>query len=121
MTGIYIASKTAHADRWRFLRDEVGQPIISTWIDEAGVGQSSDLNDLWRRCILESSTATVLIIYCEPGETLKGAWVELGAALASGVTVFAVGIEEFSIANDTRIRHFSNVITAFKAARELHK
>ncbi len=118
--GIYIASKTKHADRWRFLRDKVGEPIISTWIDEAGAGESGDLADLWRRCILEASTAEVLILYREPDDVLKGGWVELGAALASGVTVFAVGIEQFTIAHDKRIRHFPDMKTAIAASR-LHR
>lgn len=117
--GIYIASKTKHADRWRFLRDKVGEPIISTWIDEAGVGETEDFSDLWRRCILEASTAELLIIYRERDDVLKGGWVELGAALASGVPVFAVGIEEFSIAHDTRIRHFPDMKAAIAAAREM--
>ncbi len=117
--GIYIASKTRHAARWRFLRDQVGEPIISTWIDEAGAGESADLADLWRRCILEASTAEVLILYRESDDVLKGGWVELGAALASGVTVFAVGIEEFTIAHDKRIRHFPSMKEAIAAAREL--
>lgn len=117
MAGIYIASKTKHADRWRFLRDQIGEPIISTWIDEAGPGESRDLSDLWRRCINEASTADVLIIYREAGEELKGAWVELGAALASAVKVFAVGIEEFTVARDSRIRHFPSMKQAIAATR----
>jgi len=117
--GIFIASKTKHADRWRFLRDKIGEPIISTWIDEAGAGESNDLADLWRRCILEASTAELLILYREPEDVLKGGWVELGAALASGVTVFAVGVGEFTIAHDKRIRHFPDMKAAIAAAREL--
>lgn len=116
--GIYIASKTKHAHRWRFLRDSVGEPIISTWIDEAGAGESSDLADLWRRCISESSNADLLILYREPDEVLKGGWVELGAALASGVPVFAIGIEEYTISHDPRIRHFPDMKSAIGAARE---
>lgn len=107
--GIYIASKTAHADRWKLLRDKIGYPIISTWIDEAGAGESQDLSDLWQRCIREASTAEVLALNREPGEALKGGWIELGAALACGVPVLAVGIEEFTVANDKRIRHFPSM------------
>lgn len=113
--GIYIASKTKHADRWRRLRDDAGLPIISTWIDEAGAGESGDLSDLWRRCILEASTASALVLYREPDDVLKGGWVELGAALACGVPVFAVGIEEFTIARDKRIRHFATLDAALAA------
>ncbi|WFS01564.1 hypothetical protein [Rhizobium tumorigenes] len=112
--GIYIASKTKHAERWRALR-AAGLPIISTWIDEAGQGESGDLNDLWRRCILEASTASALVIYREPEDVLKGGWIELGAALASGVPIYAVGIEEFTIASDKRIRHFAELDDAFAA------
>lgn len=114
-SGIYIASKTRHAARWKMFRDG-GQPIISTWIDEAGEGQSADLNDLWQRCIREASMAAVLIAYREAGDILKGAWVEIGAALASGVQVLAVGIEHFTIAHDRRITHFNTIEEAFSAA-----
>lgn len=93
---IYIASKTTHGPRWRELRS-AGAPFNSTWIDEAEAGATSDWQDLWMRCISEASAADVLIVYREPGETLKGAWVEVGAALASDKLVFAVGCEDFSI------------------------
>lgn len=117
--GIYIASKVKHADRWRTLRDDYGDPIISTWIDEAGVGESASLEDLWRRCVHEASTAAALIIYCEPDEVLKGAWVELGAALASGVPVFAVGIEKFTVANHAGITHCGTMAEARRLAAAL--
>lgn len=103
--GIYIASKTAHARRWRLLR-LIGYPIISTWIDEAGEGESKDLNDLWERCLREASTAEVLVLNCERNEVLKGAWIELGAALIARVPVIAVGIEEFTVSKLQRIQHF---------------
>lgn len=94
--GIYIASKTAHGRDWRELR-ATGVPIISTWIDEAEAGATSDWPDLWSRCVEEASTCAALVVYREPGEVLKGAWVEVGAALAAGRPVFAVGIDEFSV------------------------
>jgi hypothetical protein len=95
---IYIASKTIHADKWRNLRDE-GWNIISTWIDEAGPGESASLPDLWLRCISESGNADVVIVYREPGEVLKGAFIEVGSALQAGVQVLEVGCEEFSFIN----------------------
>lgn len=119
--GIYIASKTKHAERWRFLRDKVGEPIISTWIDEAGPGESADLDDLWRRCIAEASSCELLIVYRETDEVLKGAWVEVGAALAVGTPVFAVGLDEFTIAKHKRLTHFPDMKSAIAAARELRK
>lgn len=57
-----------------------------------------DWPDLWQRCLREATNADVLLVYMEPGETLKGAWIEVGAALAAGVPVIGVGIGDFSIA-----------------------
>jgi hypothetical protein len=91
-SGIYIASKTKHAPRWRQLRKE-GVPIISTWIDESGVGETSCFTDLWRRCIDEARSASMLIVYREPDEVPNGALIEVGAALANGTPVFAIGFD----------------------------
>lgn len=114
--GIYIASKTKHGPRWQALRS-LGAPIVSTWIDESGKGQTSDWPDLWRRCVHEASCAACLIVYREPGEILKGAWVEVGAALAKGRKVFAVGCEEFSIRHHPGITLCPDFETAYGDAR----
>lgn len=90
MSSIYIASKAKHGERWKALRAE-GMPIISTWIDECGDGETSDWSDLWVRSIIEASSASALIVYNEPGERMKGALSEIGAALAGGVPVYWVG------------------------------
>lgn len=87
---IYVASKTKHAPMWKQLRDE-GFPIVSSWIDEAGLEETLDWNDLWSRCINEASTATTLIVYVLPGEILKGALVEVGAALSHNVPIIIIG------------------------------
>ena len=116
--GIYIASKTRHADRWKALR-AAGEPIISTWIDEAGPGESSDLNDLWARCIREASSCEVLIAYREPEDILKGAWIEIGAALAVGIPVVGVGLRDFTIANYEKITHMKSIGNAFAAANAI--
>lgn len=87
---IYVASKVKHADKWRELRQR-GADIVSTWIDEAGEGESSDYADLALRCIHEATSAGCLILYCEAGEVLKGALIEVGVALATGRRVFCVG------------------------------
>ncbi len=86
----YVASKTKHSDLWRAIRDS-GQHIISTWIDEAGEGQTANYRELSERCLREISECDALILYCEPGEHLKGALVEAGAALAFGKEVRCAG------------------------------
>ena len=113
---IYVASKTKHAATWRTLR-KYGYGIISTWIDEAGPGESTDLADLWSRCIKEASNASAFLLYREKQEVLKGAWVELGAALVNNVPVFAVGIEEFTVRHHKGIQHFGDIRTALAAIR----
>jgi hypothetical protein len=87
---IYVASRTIHASKWLQLREE-GVPIVSTWIDEAGVGQSRSLSDLAKRCIDEAASCTHFILYCERGELLKGALLECGAALANNRPVYCIG------------------------------
>lgn len=88
--GIYTASRTRHAAKWQDARRS-GIRIISTWIDEAGEGESVSMVDLWRRCVDEARTATTLVIYREDEEALKGALIEAGAVLGAGKPVFAVG------------------------------
>lgn len=116
--GIYIASKTRHAGRWKDLRAR-GVPIISTWIDEAEVGATPDFDDLWRRCIREAATAKALVVYREQDDVLKGGWIEVGAALASGVPVYAVGLDGFTISRSSLITHFSTLDDAIEAASAL--
>lgn len=90
---IYIASKTRHAARWQTLRAQ-GYNIISTWIDEAGKGESKDLRDLAIRCIDEAKSADRVILYASENDILKGALMEVGAALACNVPVYVVGMSE---------------------------
>lgn len=96
MARIYIASKTRHAGLWKALRD-AGVPIISSWIDEAGKGETLDWGRMWQTCFDQAATATHLIIYVQEGEILKGAWIEVGVALANSVPVFGVGIDDYNI------------------------
>lgn len=112
---IYIASKTSHAERWRALRYD-GVPIISTWIDEAGLGQSKSLQDLWERCVSEVLRASCIIAYREADEVLKGGLVEIGVALGAGKPVFLVGFHEsnFSFKNHPLCRVCATLEAALK-------
>lgn len=75
---------------WRDYRWH-GFPIISTWIDEAGEGETADMSELWSRISSEVASANALVIYIEPQDLpLKGALIEVGMALALGKSVFAV-------------------------------
>lgn len=116
VSGIYMASKAvAHGPRWRALREQ-GFPILSSWIDESDPGLTLDWPDLWERCLSEVKSAAALIVYLEPGEVLKGAWIEVGAALALGIPVIGVGVEEHSISKSGKIRVVENLDTALEIA-----
>jgi len=113
---IAVASKVKHAGLWRSMRAS-GCPIISTWIDDASIPKASrDINDLWRRSINEAAYCDAFIIYRELDDTLEGALIELGAALARGTPVFAVGLRDLGVAKYNRIRHFDDLDSAMQAA-----
>lgn len=92
----YVASRASIPERgamWRAARD-TGVPIVASWIDEDGPGQTPDMGVLWERIDAEIRFATDLVLYVERGDLpLKGALVEVGMALAGGlrVAVFANG------------------------------
>ncbi len=115
LDGFYIASKAVHGPRWRIARGN-GVPIISSWIDESEAGATSDWASLWQRCISEASGARALVLVRFDGEHLKGAWAEVGAALAAGVPVFAVGCAEFSIRHHPLFKECTNIEDAFERA-----
>lgn len=96
--GLYVASRAsvpARASMWRALR-EGGWPIVATWIDEAGEGETENFTELWARIEREICSARGLIVYAEPGDfPLKGAYLEAGIALGAGLPVAVVmpGVE----------------------------
>lgn len=89
--GTYIASRASLPERsatWRKLRDVEGWKITSSWIDEAGAGETADLGSLWTRIEAEVARSERLILYVEPGDfPLKGALIEVGMALAHRIPI----------------------------------
>jgi nucleoside 2-deoxyribosyltransferase len=92
---VYTASKVDMADFWKRLRAEFDGKIaiISTWIDMIGVvpDDSSNAEEFWRIDMREVECCDYLIVYGEEGKHLRGALVEVGAAIAGGKTVICVG------------------------------
>lgn len=91
--GIAVASRASVPERgamWRLLRSQ-GWPILSTWIDEDGEGETIDFEDLWMRCEREIGEARALVFYAETSDfPLKGALVEAGLAIGMGKPVYVV-------------------------------
>jgi hypothetical protein len=75
---------------WRRFR-ATGFNIVSSWIDEAGPGETASMTELWSRVEREVRSATRLVLYVEPHDfPLKGALIEVGMALGAGVPVYVV-------------------------------
>lgn len=91
--GIYVASRASSPERaamWCALRD-AGWHITSTWIDEAGEGQTASFTELWGRIEREIRGSLGLIVYAEPEDfPLKGAYLEAGIAIGAGLPVAVV-------------------------------
>lgn len=98
---VYVASRASNPERpamWRELRAQ-GRPIISTWIDEAGPGETADMGELWARIEREVRGSCGVVLYAR-GEDfpLKGALVEVGMAIGAGLPVAVVlpdGVEDW--------------------------
>lgn len=86
----YIASKVKHAPLWKSMREK-GYRITSSWIDEAGPGQTVNCAELAERCLRDIKVSKFIVLYCKHGELLKGALIEAGMALALGKQVRCVG------------------------------
>lgn len=91
--GIYVASRASLPERgemWRQLRAS-GVNVTASWIDEDGPKMSRDLGDFWVRIVAEIARSERLILYVEPEDfPLKGAFIEVGMALANDIPVFVV-------------------------------
>lgn len=88
---IYIASRTYRAAKWRRLRDIEGWQITSSWIDEAGTGESTNLGNLWSRVEAEIAGSKLFILYVEMEDfPLKGALIEVGMAIATPIPICIV-------------------------------
>lgn len=93
LNAVYVASRASLPERpamWRGLR-AAGWDITSSWIDEAGEGQTACFTGLWKRIEEEIRRSRGLILYAEEQDMpLKGALIECGIALGMGKPVAVV-------------------------------
>jgi hypothetical protein len=116
---IYVASKSSYYDMWLVARS-TGLPINSTWIDEAGEGQTIDKGILAERCLEEIRAASCMVLFIGNADVLRGAAIELGAALSHGKMVFVVGPKSALsrvFAEHYSIEYFQDIISALSAAK----
>lgn len=93
--GVYVASRVSRAEMWKKYRAQ-GRPIVSSWIDEAGEGETDSFRELWSRLhYKEIAAARGLVFYGNVADApWKGALVEVGIALGAGKPVAAVIVGE---------------------------
>lgn len=91
VTKYYVASRASIPERaamWRRLRAD-GLQITSTWIDEAGDGETDDFTRLWVRIVAEIASSHALILYAEKADfPLKGALIEVGIAIGLSLPIY---------------------------------
>lgn len=88
---IYVASKAKHGAMWLVAKKTKVADIDAQWIYVYQDGMINDWHDHWRMCIDQASMSMAVIAYREEGEHMKGALIEIGAALSHRVPVFLVG------------------------------
>lgn len=109
--GIYIISKTKHAERWRNLR-HAGYPIISRWLDQNG---DKPAIDLFCECLTDISMADCAVVYQASGEILNDGKWEIAAAHHFGIPIFAFGIDLNGLFNS---REFDDTEDMWMAVRK---
>ena len=110
---IYTISKLYDVDIWKKFRAE-GYPILSTWID---LDELYDYSKFWNNVLLEIAQCRAVVLYLQSPHTLKGGMIELGAALANNIPIFAVGVKNFSYCQHPNIEHCESVEHAMKLAK----
>lgn len=115
---VYVASKSKYGPMWQRARAEYEGKIEinATWIDEYEDGATEDWPGLWNRCIHEAGAADFLVAYHEPGEEWKGAFIEIGAALAHRTRILLVGDPPGSWKAHPFVRRFISVYDALDYA-----
>lgn len=86
----YVASKTRHAEMWKKLRAR-GLTVTSSWIDEAGEGETGDYKELWDRIEREVRGSDALLFYADGSDSgWKGAFFEAGIAVGHGIPIYMI-------------------------------
>jgi nucleoside 2-deoxyribosyltransferase len=94
---VYIASDIKYARRWIALREQLYPrvTIVSSWIDFLKDGEPKAspqvVKESWENNVKDVLLSDVLILYVEPGDSMRGSCFEAGIAFTSGKRVIFVG------------------------------
>lgn len=90
---VYVASRASDPARpsmWKAFR-AAGAIITSTWIDEAGPGETKNYRELWGRIEAEVHFSERLVLYIERQDLpMKGAYIETGMAMSLNLPIYVV-------------------------------
>jgi hypothetical protein len=117
---VYVASKSSRAAEWRALRS-AGLPITSSWIDwplkrpDLREPSPTEWREHWDNCIKEASAADITLMVAYPGETHRGAILEIGGALSAGKKVYLVSTSEWTFRHHPNVKSFPNLEAAISA------
>src|SRR5260221_5839328 len=93
---VYTASKLRHAELWRALKWE--NVIWTARWPFIHVDKIPDTGGFaarfWEHDMQDVAKADLVLVYAEPEDKLRGALVEVGAALATGKKVIVIGEHE---------------------------
>lgn len=109
----YTAGKVWNADKFRFLRDTLGMPVLARWIDyDANHPIVQQKAELWKHCYEDVRDSDFVLLYSEDwDEEQRGALVEVGMAFGMGKPVYAVGRCKSIAPNeisDVAFTHYAN-------------
>jgi hypothetical protein len=96
---VYCASKMHHLQMWRHAREEWAPKIqiISRWIDATPEDEERCQNEplfaqnCWERNLGDIDEAHALVLFALPNDHLRGALVEAGIALKTGLPLVLIG------------------------------
>lgn len=125
MINIYTASKLQHAETWRnFWVARLDVHWTARWIFNTVAIPEDDPRNVpaakhyWIDNEQDVRAADVVIGYCAPGETLRGALVEIGIALALGKRVVLVGKEDEPCFGTWQFHPLVTVVTNYNISEE---
>lgn len=90
---LYFASHPRHVQLWRQYQDQLGPLVQTSWLKLTTPETPAQAGALCETCLQEASQAAVLVAYAEPDDVLRGTYAEIGACLAHGGHVLAVGLD----------------------------
>lgn len=113
---VYTASKLHYFRLWLTFREDPDWDFAhftASWPSIAHLEQEQPSPDLfreaWLRDISEIKESDFLLVYGTEREVLKGALVEAGAAIAFGIPVLAVGLDEQTWTHHPGVRCFGSL------------